>query len=45
MGLTTWVNAPTGPFRKADVGIARNYLTHDEMAALNRVVMCFFRRI
>lgn len=41
MGLTTWRNAPAGPIRKADVGIAKNYLTHEEMAALNRVVTMY----
>ena len=41
MGLTTWNNAPAGPIRKADVGIAKNYLTHEEMAALNRVVTMY----
>jgi hypothetical protein len=41
MGLTTWKNAPAGPIRRADVGIAKNYLTHDEMTALNRVVTMY----
>jgi hypothetical protein len=41
LGLTTWKNAPAGPIRKADVGIAKNYLTHEEMAALNRVVTMY----
>ena len=41
MGLTTWKNAPTGVIRKADVGVAKNYLTHEEMAALNRVVTMY----
>ena len=41
MGLTTWKNAPAGPIRKADVGVAKNYLTHEEMAALNRVVTMY----
>jgi hypothetical protein len=41
MGLTTWKNAPTGAIRKADVGIAKNYLTHEEMTALNRVVTMY----
>jgi len=41
MGLTTWKNAPAGPIRKADAGIAKNYLTHEEMAALNRVVTMY----
>jgi hypothetical protein len=41
MGLTTWKNAPAGAIRKADVGIAKNYLTHEEMTALNRVVTMY----
>lgn len=41
LGLTTWKNAPAGPIRKADVGIAKNYLTHEEMTALNRVVTMY----
>ena len=41
MGLKTWKNAPAGPIRKADVGIAKNYLTHEEMTALNRVVTMY----
>lgn len=34
-------NAPAGPIRKADVGVAKNYLTHEEMTALNRVVKMY----
>ncbi len=41
MGLTTWKNAPEGPIRKSDVTIAKNYLTHDEMSELNRVVTMY----
>lgn len=41
MGLTTWKNAPAGPIRKADVAIAKNYLTREEMTALNRVVTMY----
>ncbi len=41
MGLTTWKNAPTGPVRKADVTVAKNYLTHDELDALNRIVSMY----
>jgi hypothetical protein len=41
MGLTTWKNAPAGPIRRADVGVAKNYLTHEEIAALNRVVTMY----
>ena len=35
MGLTTWRGAKV---RKQDVGIAKNYLTHDELQALGRLV-------
>jgi hypothetical protein len=38
MGLTTWRNAPSGRMRKADVSVAKNYLTEDELRALNRIV-------
>ncbi|WP_165248030.1 virulence RhuM family protein [Paludisphaera soli] len=41
MGLMTWKNGPKGKIRKGDVGIAKNYLTEDEMAALNRVVTMY----
>jgi hypothetical protein len=41
MGLTTWKNAPRGPIRKADVTIAKNYLTHEEIVELNRVVSMY----
>lgn len=41
MGLTTWKQAPAGPVRKADVTIAKNYLTKDELDALNRIVSMY----
>jgi hypothetical protein len=41
MGLTTWTNAPHGPIRKADVTIAKNYLTEQEIGELNRVVSMY----
>lgn len=41
MGLTTWKNAPAGPVRKADVTIAKNYLSHEELDALNRMVTMY----
>jgi len=38
MGLTTW----DGPRpRKADVSIAKNYLSHEELDALNRIVTAY----
>lgn len=36
MGLTTWKR---GAVRKADVSIAKNYLTEDEISELNRIVV------
>lgn len=41
MGLTTWKNAPAGPIRKADVTVAKNYLTHEEITELNRIVSMY----
>jgi hypothetical protein len=41
MGLTTWKNGPKGPVRKADAGVAKNYLSEKEIAALNRIVTMY----
>lgn len=41
MGLTTWKNAPHGPIRKADVTVAKNYLSQPEIAELNRIVTMY----
>ena len=41
MGLTTWKNAPKGKIRKTDVSVAKNYLTAEELTALNRVVTMY----
>ena len=41
MGLTTWKNAPHGPIRKADVTVAKNYLTEEEISELNRIVSMY----
>ena len=41
MGLTTWKNAPHGPIRKADVTVAKNYLSAAELTELNRVVSMY----
>ncbi|MEI6450491.1 MAG: virulence RhuM family protein [Actinomycetes bacterium] len=38
MGLTTWKKAPTGKVLKSDVTVAKNYLTEDEIKALERIV-------
>lgn len=41
MGLTSWKSSPDGPIRKSDVGVAKNYLTEDELRELNRVVTMY----
>ncbi|CAA6603843.1 conserved hypothetical protein [Rhodospirillaceae bacterium LM-1] len=41
MGLTTWKDAPGGKIQKFDVSIAKNYLTDDEMAQLERLVSAY----
>ncbi len=42
MGLTSWANQPKGgPPRKADAVIAKNYLSADEIEALNRIVTAY----
>lgn len=39
MGLTTWKNAETGgKIIKTDIGVAKNYLSKDEIEGLNRLV-------
>ena len=38
MGLETWEKAPAGRILKSDVGVAKNYLTADELQALGRIV-------
>lgn len=41
-GLTTWANAGKGgPVRKADVGVAKNYLNEEELGTLNRIVNAY----
>ncbi len=41
MGLTTWKNAPQGKIRKADVTVAKNYLSEQEISDLNRIVTMY----
>ncbi len=41
MGLTTWKNAPTGPVRKGDVAVAKNYLSEQELKSLNLIVSAY----
>ncbi len=38
MGLTTWKNAPLGKIVKADVSIAKNYLSENELSEMNEIV-------
>ena len=41
MGLTTWKNSPKGKVLKSDVTVAKNYLNHEEVSKLNRLVGMF----
>lgn len=41
MGLTTWENAPSGKILKADVTIAKNYLSEKEMSFMERLVSLY----
>lgn len=38
MGLTNWKSAPVGKIVKADVSIAKNYLSQDELSEMNEIV-------
>jgi hypothetical protein len=41
MGLTTWSEAPSGKIQKADVIVAKNYLTETEMQSLELIVSAY----
>ena len=41
MGLTTWKNAPRGKIVRADVSIAKNYLTATELSNMNELVTMY----
>lgn len=41
MGLTSWKAAPQGKIQKYDVSIAKNYLTDNELAQLQRLVNAY----
>ena len=41
MGLTSWQDAPQGKIQKFDVTVAKNYLTNDELAQLQRLVSAY----
>lgn len=41
MGLTTWKKAPKGKILKTDVSVAKNYLSREEVDALDRFVSMY----
>lgn len=41
MGLTSWKDAPDGKIQKFDVGVAKNYLTDNELIQLQRLVNAY----
>ena len=41
MGLTSWEQYPTGKIQKYDVSIAKNYLSKEELQALERIVTMY----
>ncbi len=41
MGLTAWKDGPQGKIQKFDVAIAKNYLTEQEMAQLERLISAY----
>jgi hypothetical protein len=41
MGLHTWKDAPNGKIQKFDVGVAKNYLTENELQQLQRLVSAY----
>jgi hypothetical protein len=41
MGLTNWEGAPEGKIHRYDVSIAKNYLTHNELQILARIVNAY----
>lgn len=41
MGLTNWKNSPNGKIMMADVVIAKNYLTKEELKSLERIVTMY----
>jgi hypothetical protein len=41
MGLTSWQDAPDGKIIRADVVIAKNYLTEEELQSLSRIVNAY----
>lgn len=41
MGLRTWKQAPEGKILKSDVRVAKNYLSEEQLAELNRIVSAY----
>ena len=41
MGLTSWKDAPEGKIQKFDVSVAKNYLSNNEIAQLQRLVSAY----
>jgi hypothetical protein len=41
MGLTNWKNSPNGKILKSDVSIAKNYLSEQHIAELNRIISAY----
>lgn len=41
MGLSTWKDAPDGKIQKSDVTVAKNYLSQQHIAELNRIVSAY----
>ncbi|MBP5162616.1 MAG: virulence RhuM family protein [Spirochaetales bacterium] len=41
MGLTTWENSPDGKILKADVVVAKNYLSQEELSFMERLVSMY----
>jgi len=41
MGLTSWENGPDGKIIKTDVSVAKNYLSHEELNSLGRIVNAY----
>jgi hypothetical protein len=41
MGLKTWKAAPDGKILKSDVAVAKNYLSHQHVGELNRIVSAY----
>ena len=41
MGLTSWAKAPEGKILKTDINVAKNYLSHEELQSLGRIVNAY----